>query len=107
VFPFVIDLICSETDVSPVRQNGHAKVIGSLVKYGASVNRICGNGSTSLYVACQNGHEATVEQLLKAGADTEQIFGSGYRALYIGSFSPTHSHELSTGYIDEYSRSFP
>ena len=53
-------------------QQGHAEVIGTLVRAGANCNQTTAGGITPLWVSCLNGQLGSVTALLEAKADVNQ-----------------------------------
>jgi ankyrin repeat protein len=51
---------------------GHTEIVKYLLKRGALVNAVSGNGASALYIACQEGQTDCVEHLIKGGADLNQ-----------------------------------
>jgi ankyrin repeat protein len=51
-------------------QNGHLKIVETLLQYDIDVNdSACYDGTTPLHVSCYKGHQQVVELLLEKGAD--------------------------------------
>eukprot|EP00041_Stephanoeca_diplocostata_P028862 m.835286 g.835286 ORF g.835286 m.835286 type:complete len:528 (+) comp23454_c0_seq5:270-1853(+) len=64
-------------------QEGHSRVVESLVKANASLDATDEDGVSSLYIACFQGHTHIVQQLLNAGANPNQLSGDETSPVFI------------------------
>ena len=56
------------TALTHAAENGHAELVPVLVKAGAKLNHVIGDGQTAVAWAARKGHTATVQALIQAGA---------------------------------------
>lgn len=66
--------------------NGHLEVVDVLLKAGARVDEVCGDG-TALHAAVSNGHEDVARRLINAGADAKALTGGGWTYLMLAAIA--------------------
>ena len=68
--------------IAAAAQEGHLKVVQTLIKAGADVHRPTGTGATPLFKAASNGYAPVVRALLDAGASAEEATWYGDSPLF-------------------------